>query len=31
LRPTGFSPRVVQQVELPAIPLWIEEHRQHES
>jgi len=31
LRPTGFSPRVVQQVELSAIPLWIEEHRQHES
>ena len=31
LRPTGLSPRVVQQVELPVIPLRIEEHRQHES
>jgi transposase len=31
LRPTGFGPRVVQQVELPVIPLRIEEHRQHES
>jgi transposase len=31
LRPTGFAPRVVQQVELRAIPLRVEEHRQHES
>ena len=31
LRPSGFGPRVVQQVELRVIPLWIEEHRQHES
>jgi transposase len=31
LRPTGFAPRVVQQVELQAIPLRVEEHRQHES
>ena len=31
LRPTGFDPRVVQQVELPMIPLRIEEHRRHES
>jgi transposase len=31
LRPTGFGPHVVQQVELPVIPLRIEEHRQHES
>src|SRR5437660_1142804 len=31
LEPTGFDPRVVQQVELRVIPLWIDEHRQHES
>ena len=31
LRPSGFGPRVVQQVELPVIPLRIEEHRQHED
>jgi len=31
LRPTGFGPRVIQQVELREIPLWIEEHRQHEG
>jgi len=31
LEPTGFDPRVVQQVELRVIPLWVEEHRQHES
>ena len=31
LRLTGFAPRVVQQVELRVIPLWVEEHRQYES
>jgi transposase len=31
LRPTGFAPRVAQQVELQAIPLRVEGHRQHES
>jgi transposase len=31
LRSTGFAPRVIQQVELPVIPLRVEEHRQHES
>jgi transposase len=31
LRPSGFAPRVVQQVEVQAIPLHITEHRQHES
>ena len=31
LEPTGFDPRVVQQVELRVIPLWVEEHRQQES
>jgi transposase len=31
LQPTGFGPRIVQQVELRAIPLHIEEHRQHEG
>jgi transposase len=29
LRPTGFGPRVVQQVDLEFIPLRIEEHCQH--
>src|SRR5262249_18040659 len=28
---TGFAPRVVQQVELEAVPLRIEEHRLHET
>jgi transposase len=31
LHPTGFGPRVVQQVELQPVPLRVEEHRQHES
>ena len=31
LRPTGFGPHVVQQVELPEIILHVEEHRQHEG
>jgi transposase len=31
LRPTGFGPYVVQQVDLLAIPLHIEEHRRHEG
>jgi transposase len=31
LRPSGAAPVVVQQVDLPEIPLHIEEHRQHES
>jgi transposase len=31
LRPTGFEPRVIQQVDLRDIPLHVEEHRQHES
>ena len=31
LRDTGFGPRVVQQVELEAVPLRIEEHRLHET
>jgi transposase len=29
LQPTGFDPRVVQQVEIPAVPILIEEHRSH--
>jgi transposase len=31
LQPTGFGPRVVQQVELPEFPLLIQEHRSHEA
>jgi transposase len=31
LRPSGFAAHVVQQVELPEIPLHIAEHRQHEG
>jgi len=31
LADTGFAPRVVQQVELEAVPLRIEEHRLHET
>jgi transposase len=31
LRPTGFGPRVLQQVDLRDVPLHIEEHRQHEA
>src|SRR2546425_6656516 len=31
LRPTGFGPHVVQQVDLPEVPLRIEEHRCHEG
>jgi transposase len=31
LRPSGAAPLVVQQVDLPEIPLHIEEHRQHEG
>jgi transposase len=29
LRPAGLDPRVVQQVEIPAVPILIEEHRSH--
>jgi len=31
VRPTGFGPRVVQQVDVPEVPLYIEEHRVHEA
>lgn len=31
VRPTGFGPRVIQQVEVPFAPLQIEEHRLHEG
>jgi len=31
VRPTGFGPRVLQQVDLPEIRLHIEEHRLHEA
>jgi transposase len=31
LRPTGFGPRVIQQVDVPEVPLCIEEHRVHEA
>src|SRR5262249_16071644 len=31
LRPAGFGPQVVQQVDLPEVPLRIEEHRRHEG
>ena len=31
LRPTGFGPHVVQQVDVPEVPLRIEEHRRHEG
>ena len=31
LRPTGCGPHVVQQVDLPEVPLRIEEHRRHEG
>jgi transposase len=31
LRPSGFAPHIVQQVELQEIPLYVTEHRQHES
>jgi len=31
LRPTGFDPHVVQQVDLPAVPLSIVEYRRHEG
>lgn len=31
VRPTGFGPQVIQQVELRDVPLEISEHRQHES
>jgi transposase len=31
LRPSGFGPKVVQQVDLPEVPLHIEEHRCHET
>jgi transposase len=31
LRPSGAAPLIVQQVDLPEIPLHIEEHRQHEG
>src|SRR5262249_44967529 len=31
VRPTGFGPRVVQQVDVPEAPLHVEEHRVHEA
>jgi transposase len=31
LRPTGFGPRITQQVDVLDIPLYIEEHRCHEA
>src|SRR5207245_2643121 len=31
LRPAGYGPHIIQQVELALIPLRIEEHRQHVS
>jgi hypothetical protein len=31
VQPTGFGPRVLQQVDLPEVPLHIEEHRLHEA
>jgi len=31
VRPTGFGPQVVQQVDVPEVPLYIEEHRVHEA
>jgi transposase len=31
LRPTGFAPRIVQQIDVQAIPLAVEEHRRHEA
>ena len=31
LRPSGFAPKVIQQVDVRDVPLHIEEHRQHES
>jgi transposase len=31
VRPTGFGPQVIQQVDVPEVPLYIEEHRVHEA
>jgi transposase len=31
VRPTGFGPRIIQQVDVPEVPLYIEEHRVHEG
>jgi transposase len=31
LHPTGFGPKFIQQVEVRAVPLRVEEHRQHEG
>jgi transposase len=31
LRPSGFEPRIIQQVDLREVPLQVDEHRQHES
>jgi transposase len=31
LRPSGFQPQIVQQVDLREIPLHVDEHRQHEN
>jgi transposase len=31
VRPTGFGPRVIQQVDVPEVPLYVEEHRVHEA
>lgn len=31
LRPTGFGPRITQQIDIEAVPLYVEEHRRHEA
>ena len=31
VRPTGFGPRVIQQVDVPEVPVHVEEHRLHEA
>src|SRR5262249_52710990 len=31
VRPTGCGPRVIHQVDVPEVPLYIEEHRLHEA
>ena len=31
LRPTGFGPRITQQIDIEAVPLHVQEHRRHEA
>jgi transposase len=31
LRPTGLAPRIVQQIDIQAVPLTVAEHRRHET